>query len=457
MEQGDKIKNALKPTNLTEEERIQESLINILSRLSENEIEKLFDEDNMPNDQNYVWSEEDVLQDTKIFNFKKIKGIKFSDPLVQNLQPKEISEYFIFKDIKEAKLEAEYGMAFLVYKYSQIHKTSPSWIYLTSEVLKKDFFEKFIKEMKLPISTYIVSYHYNNKKADIGNFWCNLGKIFIYYDGNGFYIIFPPEYKNFQENQNELGILLGIVKSYKSPQVIKNKIYIVFRGQCGFDKKDFTLKRIKNINLETNYNEGFDKVSHDIITKLNNKKKTGLVILHGEPGTGKTTYIRYLAGKLKRNIIFISTDMVHHIIEPEFIPFLMDNSDAILILEDAEAALQRRDAFGRIGAVSNILNLTDGLLSDCLNISIVATFNTETKNIDEALLRKGRLLKAYKFEKLAADKAKALMKREGHDPNFVTKAMTLADIYNFEDEVKGNPTAFTVPKKRIGFGNRDEE
>ena len=162
-----------------------------------------------------------------------------------------------------------------------------------------------------------------------------------------------------------------------------------------------------------------------------------------------TTYIRYLAGKLKRNIIFISTDMVHHITDPEFIPFLMDNSDAILILEDAEDALQKRD--GRTGAVSNILNLTDGLLSDCLNISIVATFNTETKNIDEALLRKGRLLKAYKFEKLAVDKAKALFKKEGHDPEFITKPMTLADIYNFEDEVKGNPGAFNIPKKRIGF------
>jgi ATP-dependent 26S proteasome regulatory subunit len=180
-----------------------------------------------------------------------------------------------------------------------------------------------------------------------------------------------------------------------------------------------------------------------------------LVILHGLPGTGKTTYLRYLAGKLKRNIIFISTDMVHHITEPEFISFLMDNSDAILILEDAEAALQKRDATGRTGAVSNILNLTDGLLSDCLNISIVATFNTETKNIDDALLRKGRLLKAYKFEKLAVDKAKKLMKKEGLNPELVTKPMTLADIYNFEDDVKGNNEAFTETK-RIGFGNQNE-
>ena len=149
--------------------------------------------------------------------------------------------------------------------------------------------------------------------------------------------------------------------------------------------------------------------------------------------------------------------MVHHITEPEFIPFLMDNSDAILILEDAEAALQKRDVLGRTGAVSNILNLTDGLLSDCLNISIVATFNTETKNIDDALLRKGRLLKAYKFEKLAVEKSKVLIEKVGHNPDLITKAMTLADIYNYGDEVKGNEKAFTIPKKRMGFGNQEEE
>ncbi len=299
---------------LAEENRIQQNLIKILSVLSDEEIVNLFDEENMPNDQNYIWSEEDLVQDTKIFNFKKIKGIKFSDPLIHKLQSKDISEYFAFKDIEEAKLEAEYGMAFIVYKYFQIHQKTPAWIYLTNDVLKKDFFEKFIKEMKLPINSFIATYHYDNKKTDIGNLWVNLGDIFVYYDGNGFYIVFPQEFRNFQEEQNELGIILGIVKSYKSQRVVKNKIYIVFRGQYGFDKKDFSLKRIKSINLENNYNEGFDKVSHDIITKLNNKKKTGLIILHGDPGTGKC-----VAGKSRITVRNKKTGLV----EDKYIEDLM--------------------------------------------------------------------------------------------------------------------------------------
>jgi hypothetical protein len=141
-----------------------------------------------------------------------------------------------------------------------------------------------------------------------------------------------------------------------------------------------------------------------------------------------TTYIRYLAGKLKRNIIFISPDMVHSITAPEFIPFLLDNSNAILIIEDAEPAIQSRSGNERNGAVSNILNMTDGLLSDCLNISIVATFNTSTKDIDKALLRPGRLLKAYKFDKLEVGKSQALMAKIGKVAE-VKKPMSLADIY----------------------------
>ena len=106
--------------------------------------------------------------------------------------------------------------------------------------------------------------------------------------------------------------------------------------------------------------------------------------------------------------------MVDSITDPAFIPFLMSNNDSILIIEDAEPALEKRGNGGRSSAVSNVLNLTDGLLSDCLKISIVATFNTGIKNIDEALTRKGRLLMNYKFEKLSKEKSKKLLEKNGH-------------------------------------------
>jgi SpoVK/Ycf46/Vps4 family AAA+-type ATPase len=220
---------------------------------------------------------------------------------------------------------------------------------------------------------------------------------------------------------------------------------VVYQSQAGFEKTGFDVKKI-NVNLEENYNNDFPEISKEIINGLNDKKKTNLVILSGPPGTGKTTYIRYLTSKIKKNIIFIAPDMVNHITDPSFIPFLMKNNDAVLIIEDAEPALQSRDGNGRTGAVSNVLNLTDGLLSDCLNISIVATFNTSGKNIDSALLRKGRLLKNYKFEKLSIKKSQALLNKLGKNVK-VTEPMTLSEIYFYESDNNSEE----YKSKKIGF------
>ena len=106
----------------------------------------------------------------------------------------------------------------------------------------------------------------------------------------------------------------------------------------------------------------------------------------------------------------------------------MNNSNSVLFVEDAENVLRSREDGSNNQAVSNILNITDGLLSDCLNIQIVATFNTHIKNIDKALLRKGRLIAQYEFKDLAQGRAEKLadsLKVWLDD----TENMTLADIY----------------------------
>ena len=61
----------------------------------------------------------------------------------------------------------------------------------------------------------------------------------------------------------------------------------------------------------------------------------------------------------------------------------------ILIIEDAERVISDRESNGSPAGVSNILNLTDGILGDCLNIQVIATFNMKREKIDQALLRKG--------------------------------------------------------------------
>ena len=90
--------------------------------------------------------------------------------------------------------------------------------------------------------------------------------------------------------------------------------------------------------------------------------------------------------------------------------------------------------------------LTDGLLSDCLNISIVCTFNTASKDIDNALLRKGRLMMNYHFDKLNSDKSTFLLNKLGHNV-ISTNSMTLAEIYYYEKDNNSE----TYKHKKLGF------
>jgi len=128
-------------------------------------------------------------------------------------------------------------------------------------------------------------------------------------------------------------------------------------------------------------------------------------------------------------------------------PFLIENSNSVLFIEDAERVITDRQTGGANG-VSNILNITDGILSDILNIQIVATFNMDKAKIDSALLRKGRLIAEHKFDALGVEDANNLLKHLGKEAN-TTKPMTLTEIYNVEEaeyksEDKYSPIGFNT-------------
>jgi ATP-dependent 26S proteasome regulatory subunit len=96
------------------------------------------------------------------------------------------------------------------------------------------------------------------------------------------------------------------------------------------------------------------------------------------------------------------------------------------------------------GAISNILNMSDGLMSDIFNIKFICTFNTDISNIDEALLRPGRCFVNYEFKALSKDKSTKLLESLGHKVD-VQKEMTLAEIYNYD------PNTIKTTKKKVGF------
>tara|TARA_R110002020_G_scaffold211589_2_gene417823 strand:+ start:1063 stop:2145 length:1083 start_codon:yes stop_codon:yes gene_type:complete len=231
--------------------------------------------------------------------------------------------------------------------------------------------------------------------------------------------------------KSEIKPLMDILENFVTNNKLK-EIGLIVKDEFGLTLKDFELTAGENFNLEENYNDDFIEVDKKIVKHLSTKNKKGLILLHGEPGTGKTTYIKNLADKIEKQIIFVPPMMAGAIADPGFIPFLMKHPDSILIIEDAETAITDRNVTGNSNSVSNILNLTDGILGECLKIQIVATFNTERTKIDSALLRKGRLITDYKFENLSVEKSNKLLKKIGVKEK-VDKPMSLADIYYYND------------------------
>jgi len=200
----------------------------------------------------------------------------------------------------------------------------------------------------------------------------------------------------------------------------------------------------ESVDINELYNDDFAEVDQ-IISDSIQKTESGMILLHGDPGTGKTTYIKHLICKhADKQFIFIQNDFVKELLNPSFIYFLLQNKNCILLIEDAEKVVISRENSLNSSVVSTILQLTDGLFSDYLNIKIICTFNTNIERIDKALLRKGRMIAKYKFTPLSAEKTANLARKLGFEN--VTGSLTLADLFRLD-----KPGFEQAAKRSIGF------
>lgn len=213
-------------------------------------------------------------------------------------------------------------------------------------------------------------------------------------------------------------------------------------GMLNLQRFDIKLPQ-KKIDLELNYgSEAKDKF--DKVVKCISKNKNGLMLFSGDPGTGKSTFIKYLTTKTTRKVIYLSSGSAEQLTNPDFMSFIMGYRNCILLLEDAEKVLRSRNTQDN-EAISNILNITDGILGDCLNIMVIATFNTDRENIDSALVRKGRLLVEHHFQALSPDECNKIFKSMKSKKR-TEVPMTLAEIYNEDDNFHEKDE-----KRRVGF------
>lgn len=278
----------------------------------------------------------------------------------------------------------------------------------------------------------------------------NVSECYILYDNN---------------NDGSLKDFIELLeKYYIAPEEEKNNLYKIAQSMSGFTLKKSKIKEVPNFSIERLYNDDFQHEDERIKKFINDNEKSGIVILHGEKGTGKTTYIRHLISSTPdKKFVFVSPDLVNLLGTPSFTDFINSLNNHVIILEDCENVIRDRKTTGANSAVSTLLNMSDGLLADDLGIKFICTFNANIKDIDTALLRKGRLISKYEFKPLNTDKANALLefiytekaKKEAEEMEDVedkngipvvkpvedtisipkvNKPQTLADIFNFEED-----------------------
>jgi hypothetical protein len=265
------------------------------------------------------------------------------------------------------------------------------------------------------------------------------GLLFTIYD-NRVEILYSHRISNIERNE-----LITHIEKYKVNNTIIKQFHMVKYYRGSFELANFDIRPF-NIDIESNYNDDFQGINNLICKALNEAEKNGLILLHGKYGSGKTYYLRHLMSKIDRKFIYFPVNMVEAINSPEFLPFISEHPNSVLILEDCESLLiPRENGANNSSAISNLLNLGDGLLSDALSLNVICTFNAGIRKIDDAILRKGRLLARYEFKELEVKKAQTLAAKIGKSVN-IEQPMTVSDIYNLDARSFENPT-----NKAVGF------
>jgi|GEM_PF-301480 len=220
----------------------------------------------------------------------------------------------------------------------------------------------------------------------------------------------------------------------------------------GIDTESVPLQdrnKLDEEKMDLLYGEGFSEKNEAFIDFLQTQR-SGLTIFEGTPGTGKTSYIRHLIGKLYKThrFYFIPPASTSVLTNPEFIRFWSRQSASysnhrfVCVLEDADGALMTRDLDNR-REVGAILNITDGLLADFLKLQVICSINCSSTEIDPALIRPGRLNTHLLFDRMPSWRAQRIAGEADRELPFQND-YSLAEIFN-------TPATVLLNKPRIGF------
>lgn len=129
-----------------------------------------------------------------------------------------------------------------------------------------------------------------------------------------------------------------------------------------------------------------------------------ILVLIGQPGSGKTTFIRGLLSHTKKSATLTYNDKILE--QDAFFVEWLESDSMFLVLEDADTLLlPRKDGNSMM---ARFLNMGDGLMGFTNKKIIFSTNLPHVSDIDSALTRPGRCFDIMEFHKLNRSEAKIL-------------------------------------------------